>query len=102
LKKPTFRENIELLLTDLLTAVTTLKNAETNVHGVAQDLATLNKMETPDPRDFIHKANVLEDPKREIALIYHDFPLLFRRLDEAEALLKQRRAELQELQKLQS
>jgi hypothetical protein len=97
LKRPTFRENIELLLTDFLTAVTTLKNAETNVRGVAQDLAALQKMETPDPHDFIRKPNVLEDPKREIALIHHDFPLMFRRLAEAEALIKQRREELQAL-----
>jgi hypothetical protein len=100
LKKPTFRENVELVLTAFHAVTTALKGAETDVRGVAQDLAALKNMETPD-RGFIHKANVLEDPKAEIALIYHDFPLMFRRLDEAEVLITQRRHELQELQKSQ-
>ena len=49
MKKPTFRENVELVLTAFHAVTTALKGAETDVRGVAQDLATLKNLGDPGP-----------------------------------------------------
>jgi hypothetical protein len=95
--KINFHDNTELVGTDFVTVTTALKNAEGNLRAVGQDKSALSKMETQNPRDFLRRPDVVQAPKDEIARIDADLRHALKRLDEAEALIKQRREQLQAL-----
>jgi hypothetical protein len=95
--KINYHDNTDLAGTDFLTVTTSLKNAEGNLRAVGQDKFALSIMETPNPRDFLRRADAVQSPQEEIARIDADLRHILKRIDEAEALIRQRRDQVQAL-----
>jgi hypothetical protein len=83
--------------TFIITALHSLRDVGVELETVARDLAALAKLEPPDPRDFLKRANTTKDPRGDEADIRSDLRLALRRLDETEVLVKERREFIKQL-----
>jgi hypothetical protein len=92
-----FKDATNLAASFVITALHALRDVGSELDTVARDLAALAKLEPPNERDFLKRANSVKDPRGEEADIHSDLRLMLRRLDETEVLVKERREFIKKL-----
>jgi hypothetical protein len=92
-----YKDATNVAATFVIGALHSLRDVGVELEAVARDLAALAKLEPPNERDFLKRANTLKDPRGEEADIHSDLRLMLRRLDETEVLVKERREFIKKL-----
>jgi hypothetical protein len=95
--KINYRDSTNAAATAIKTAQNALRDAHGDLGRVERDSGDLRRMTPPDPGDFLHKADVVNDPKGEVASIKSDLKTMLNNLDKTEQHLAELRSFLKKL-----
>jgi len=95
--KTNYRDATNSAATSIKTAEFALRDAQGDLRGVQRDLSDLSRMAPVNPRDFLHQADAVKDPKGEVASIKSDLKTMLNNLAKAEQHMAELRALLKSL-----
>lgn len=92
-----YQDSVNAAATQIKTAQNALRDAVGDLRGVQRDIYDLTQMPPVDEHDFLHRADVVKDPKGEVASIKSDLKTMLGNLDKTEASMGELRAFLKKL-----
>jgi hypothetical protein len=92
-----YQDSVNAAATQIKTAQNALRDAHGDVRGVERDLSDLSRMAPVDEHDFLHRADMVKDPKGEVVSIKSDLKTMLNNLDKAEVSMTELRAFLKKL-----
>jgi hypothetical protein len=95
--KINYQDSTNAAATQIKTAQNALRDALGDLRGVQRDISDLTQMPPVDEHDFLHRANVVKDPKGEIVNIKSDLKTMLTNIDRAETSMAKLRVFLKKL-----